>query len=1558
MADFGQNDEVVSKRSTATTKSSWGNDDEVVASTPATSASAPVEGKSGAAFGVYPKPGMAPMKERDTTTLGAFAASAGEAIAATPVALAGARGAMAVTPAVLPVVGPFAKPIAGIAGGIAGGVLGSMGVTGLEDAIDKVFGTDILATREQQRRENPGASLAGQVAGGSLSPFMRPGMPSTIKEGLFGAGIMSGIGAGQRAVSGEDILDPKMMAIDVASGAFTKPTKLGERILGIPSTPKGAPDVTSSTDLPPKPTPESTPEERAVYIDSLKKRLAEKNATVPVVEAAFRDKKTGELLRVGKAHDEQQKIELADTHEQGFVDERGNFLTRKEAAERVGTSGQIPVETYTARELVSPSKTVESITADIESLSQKLADAERSDAYNTASNLRTEIKNLEQKLEMVKRYGPTEPKYRDVTKTGPKLLEPDVGLRSADLRNAGDERFVIQETPVDTTQKPYDPNQLVTRDDYRTSISDKENKILTSELLAEEALARGNDAEAARHNQRAVELQQEIDQLRTDMPAVKFADPSKPTWEELHDHLYGAKTVGEAFDRLSGLKELGRAKQLLLKALNQSEFIRSAKLEFSDELLSYTDANGVQKQDAAGLYHHENGEHKVTLGATGDVRVLLHEAMHAGTVRLLAEGNTRAAKELNRLYEEFTTTQKAKYQEALDAALKENGALTPAEYAALEKKYLDYGMTNVYEFVAEAFTSRKFQNMLKEITTGQRQKASNSIWGKFVEAVREGLNIPEGARTALDDVLEHGTSLVKKSKDFTSTDITTSPMPSKSVKDMMREEESKPDPRDMKNEDDFYKTAVEIYEKSGDKAAIEFYEGYKQYKKTWLEPVAETEKFVGTNLRNKLAGERVTSNNKAEILDIANKDGVNLEQLTYKIDRGDKLDGAEKTIADKFRTFMDDLGKRALEAGVIRGWHEDYVARNVVSEGNVPKGALEEFMRDIFGGGEGGSGGSKTTTKYGEQRRLKTRADLLRHLDGINGWLAENGKDYRFKLKTDNLAEIYADYAHAVEKAIENKNLITNLKQVRNAAGESLIRPITKDDPLPHGWEVMDNSELAGYAVHPDLLPALRFVFDAGPGQLIEALGTVSQVTKRINVVGSFFHAKSLMEVLSSADIPIWTPLKEAIVLPLVEKGVKAATGKELQLSAITKAVEQYKKGGVGDNVDKWIKEGRLQLDAPEDVARGILSSMGKFADTMIGKYGPKTRVLESSLSTVEKYTLGLFDKYTWDYLHTGGKLMVADAYLDRARLQAAKEGKPFDETAARIEISRFVNDSFGGLNWFDAATATQNEFAKRMAMAAYSPAGRRGLQIVLFAPDWTISTLRAFSAALPSSLNPTKLSPVEGVKGLMNPTTKADYARLYQFKTALTYLTLINAINLMVADRPVWENKDPTRIEFPDGTSMQAMKHAMEPVHWIMDPDKTLSNKLGFIPKALMIGIAGTEYASPDAPKLVDRSALSRLKAAASGALPFQVSAAMSAPEGEGAKRALLGTMGFPVYGSTAEQRKLKAAERELQTKELAYKYREKEIAAGREKMTPEHIKQGNMLRKRREEMDKKMGK
>ena len=735
-------------------------------------------------------------------------------------------------------------------------------------------------------------------------------------------------------------------------------------------------------------------------------------------------------------------------------------------------------------------------------------------------------------------------------------------------------------------------------------------------------------------------------------------------------------------------------------------------------------------------------------------------------------------------------------------------------------------------------------------------------------------------------------------------------------------------PRDVKDEKEFYEIAADIYAKHGDVEAIKFLEGYKEYQKTWLEPIKETEKFVGTNLKNKLANERIIHNEKRKIMEEV-PDLARRIAIAEALDRGDisGLVGKERAVAEKYQSLMKDIGERAIKQGVMTGLLDDYVT-HIIDWTGAPKGAREEFVQTLLGTGKHDPTmkGMSPTSKFSKERKLKTFAELEKFMQEANARIEAAGKsDFRMKLKTKDLAEIYKGYALSMEKAIENKALIDNIKQIRNAAGESLVKEVNKDNPLPQGWTMMEAPQFAGYAVHPDMLPALKFVFDAGPKDLVKALGAISQLTKRLNVIGSFFHAKSLMEVLSSTGIPIWTPLKEVSL-----GGIDKLLG--TKYSGLSKAVDQFKKGGIGDTVDKWIKEGGLQLEVPEDVSKGILGETGKFADSMIGKYGPKTRVLESSLSAVERGTLGIFDKFTWDFLHTGGKLMVADAYLDKARISAAKEGKPFDEVASRKEISKFVNDSCGGLNWFDAATQTRTEMGKRIAMAAYSPAGRRGLQIALFAPDWTVSTIRAFSAALPKELSPAKWHPVEGVKGMMNPTTKADYARLYQFKTALTYFTLLNAINMMTANRPIWDNKDPTRIEWPDGTSMQAMKHAMEPYHWLVDPDKTLSSKLGFIPKAAVVGLVGVEYASPQAEKLVDPSGLGRLKAVGAMAMPFQAQAAAGAPEGEGAKRALLGTLGFPVYGATAQQKKESRAAREEALKEAAKKYHAGEKKAGRE--------------------------
>jgi hypothetical protein len=107
-----------------------------------------------------------------------------------------------------------------------------------------------------------------------------------------------------------------------------------------------------------------------------------------------------------------------------------------------------------------------------------------------------------------------------------------------------------------------------------------------------------------------------------------------------------------------------------------------------------------------------------------------------------------------------------------------------------------------------------------------------------------------------------------------------------------------------------------------------------------------------------------------------------------------------------------------------------------------------------------------------------------------------------------------------------------------------------------------------------------------------------------------------------------------------------------------------------------------------------------------------------------------------------------------------------------------------------------------------------------------------------------------------------------------------------------MWENKDPTRIDLKDGTTMQAAKHNMEAVHWVMHPWKTLINKLGYFPKTVV-----------EISKDTTKGALGVAKAIVEPFVPFQVSSAIKAPRGEKLKRAVASFVGTPIYGQTNKQ-------------------------------------------------------
>jgi len=112
---------------------------------------------------------------------------------------------------------------------------------------------------------------------------------------------------------------------------------------------------------------------------------------------------------------------------------------------------------------------------------------------------------------------------------------------------------------------------------------------------------------------------------------------------------------------------------------------------------------------AAGVYFPISDSFSLNSYSGMSARVVLHETMHAGTARIVANPTL--------------------YSSEQQAAVKELEHLFDIAKLRANGKYY-YGLTNLDEFIAEAFTDRKFQEFLK----GIKYKQSNmSLWDKFVQ---------------------------------------------------------------------------------------------------------------------------------------------------------------------------------------------------------------------------------------------------------------------------------------------------------------------------------------------------------------------------------------------------------------------------------------------------------------------------------------------------------------------------------------------------------------------------------------------------------------------------------------------------------------------------------------------------------------------------------------------------------------------------------------------------------------------------------------------------------
>jgi len=165
---------------------------------------------------------------------------------------------------------------------------------------------------------------------------------------------------------------------------------------------------------------------------------------------------------------------------------------------------------------------------------------------------------------------------------------------------------------------------------------------------------------------------------------------------------------------------------------------------------------------------------------------------------------------------------------------------------------------------------------------------------------------------------------------------------------------------------------------------------------------------------------------------------------------------------------------------------------------------------------------------------------------------------------------------------------------------------------------------------------------------------------------------------------------------------------------------------------------------------------------------------------------------------------------------------------AKATKAATFANDAFGGQNWEQLANRIQNDTLKRLAQTTLQPASRGYMQLLLFAPDWTISNIRIIAKSLP------------------NFESDPALRRMYQYyfaRAALTYAVAGSALNYIFSGHSILENTDPTRIDLGDGQVLTFSKQLMEPFHWITDPQSTGLKKIGSLPRTTIEVLTNKQY-------------------------------------------------------------------------------------------------------------------
>ncbi len=509
------------------------------------------------------------------------------------------------------------------------------------------------------------------------------------------------------------------------------------------------------------------------------------------------------------------------------------------------------------------------------------------------------------------------------------------------------------------------------------------------------------------------------------------------------------------------------------------------------------------------------------------------------------------------------------------------------------------------------------------------------------------------------------------------------------------------------------------------------------------------------------------------------------EKITHYLegDTSIKLTADELKIAEDVKKWFNDMFELARTNGVIREFVEHYVPH-----------MWKRYTKDGVEVKTTGASKSLTKTMHSKQRTILT--------------LKEGMETHGLVPKTLDIAEIIKAYGFAITHASRNKELLRTLLRTKLPDGRRALIKIKKGTTVPEGYQSsfdesarMFNKELQGYAVVDELKTPLVNVFDNfDPNKFWRSVLALNFMAKRMLVSNSLFHANAL-----------------------VESGI--FSGKYNVVGNIRTA-RKITHGQAGDEVDDALRHG-LQLGVIDDVGSDVFYETWDAISSMANRISTKLGLFPKAFVGLSK----VIDKFMWDQIAAGSKLQTYMTLTAKALDPKNIKNADIPVDVLKRQISQSVNDMYGGQDWAGIAEAFETKASREIAYGLTGREGRMAAQILLFAPDWTLSNIRVALKAIPGANKNTAISRIH---------------QAYIIRAMIYHNIVWNGVNVHLAGKYIWENDDPTSLDMGNGYKMVTSKQLGEVYHWFNDPMKTGLNKLGIIPKEFFAQFQNAEYLTP----------------------------------------------------------------------------------------------------------------